>query len=188
MQAQIANQDNNDETIGFMKNLLETDTDEKLNPKPEKPVPSHPPNPSLEKQIIYLITEGSFTVSADSLTGTHFQNFSGKELLLKFKALGCWTRKGSGHECNATGNPNGKEAGEGYLLPAAKENCLVIQSPRGISSQREPAAFSALEHEILLLPMEIITFIRNDKPHSYLYKEWTGDLIIEWSLLDLSSK
>lgn len=183
MQAQIANQDNHDETTGFMKNLLEADTDEKLNPQPEKPVPSHPSNASLEKQIIYLITEGSFTVSADSLTGTHFQNFSGKTRKIKFKALGCWKRKGSGHECNATGNPNEGNAGEGYLLPGAKGNCLVIQSPRGISSQREPAAFSALEHEILLLPMEIITFIRNDKPHSYLYKEWTGDLIIEWSLL-----
>ncbi|MEG5173068.1 hypothetical protein [Microcoleus sp. B3-D7] len=182
MQAQIANQDSNDETIGFMKNLLETDTDEKLNPKPEKPVPSHPPNPSLEKQIIYLITEGIFTVSADSLTGTQFQNFSGKERQIKFKALGCWARKGSGQECDARGNSEGK-AGEGYLLPTAKENCLVIQSPRGISSKREPEAFSELECEIKLEPMEIITFIRNDKPHSYIYKEWTGDLIIEWSLL-----
>jgi hypothetical protein len=183
MQGQIADQDNNDETIGFMKNLLERDTDEKLNPKPEKPVPSHPPNPSLEKQIIYLITEGIFTVSADSLTGTHFQNFSGKERQIKFKALGCWTRKGSDQECDARGNSKGKAAGEGYLLPTAKENCLVIQSPRGISSKREPEAFSELEHEIILQPMEIITFIRNDKPHSYIYKEWTGDLIIEWSLL-----
>lgn len=182
MQAQIANQDNNDETIGFMKNLLETDTDEKLNPKLEKPVPSHPPNPSLEKQIIYLITEGSFTVSADSLTGTPFQNFSGKERKIKFKALGCWKHTGSSHECNAKGNSE-ENAGEGYLLPTAKNNCLVIQSPRGISSMREPAAFSELECEITLKPMEIITFIRNDKPHSYLYKEWTGDLTIEWSLL-----
>jgi hypothetical protein len=182
MPRQGTNQDNNDKTIGFMKNLLETDTDEKLNPKPEEPVPSNPSNASLEKPITYLITEGIFTVSAVSLTGTHFQNFSGKERKIKFKALGCWKHTGSGHECNATGNSK-ENAGEGYLLPAGKKNCLVIQSPRGISSIREPAAFSKLECEITLKPMEIITFIRNDKPHSYIYKEWTGDLIIEWSLL-----
>ncbi len=183
MEGQIADQDSNDETIGFMKNLLERDTDEKLNPKPEEPVASNPYNASLEKPITYLITEGSFTVSADSLTGTHFQNFSGKERKIKFKALGCWKNTRMGYECNATGNPRKEKAGEGYLLPAAKKNCLVIQSPRGISPIREPAAFSDLEYEITLKPMEIITFIRNKNPHSDIYKEWTGDLIIEWSLL-----
>ncbi|MBD2503161.1 hypothetical protein [Anabaena azotica] len=178
MQSKLTNQNDNDETTNFLKKLLETDE------KPRSIVPPPSPTASLEKQRCCIITEGIFTVAADSITGTYFQNLSGKELGIKFKASGCWKHKASGYECDARGNSHEK-AGEGYLVSGYQTNCLVIQSPRGMSPMRKPEAFLDIEKEIHLKPMEIITFIRNEQPH--FYQKWTGKLIIEWSLVCLKS-